>query len=96
VKNSKGSEVTVEGIMQKIREEVETKRTVSADTPSPQKTKVEIRNPRAAGLLGDTSFSGMSDRGMLWQYGTKYAHVIKKNPIVNKIAEKCYWYLAGK
>ena len=84
--------------MQKIEEEVEKRRTVSDDALSQRDTKVEIRNPEVTRIEGDSPSAKQSDRGVikriLWKYGTKYAAVIKRIPVVNKFAEKYYWKLA--
>lgn len=71
-------EITTEKIKERIRENLRK-----------AKQPLEIKSSKKT---GDSTKSRIDS--FLWKYGTRYAKIIKKVPVLKNIAEKHYWRLA--
>ena len=93
--------ITVEKIKERINENLRRAKEQYHDS----KTKVlsEKIEPTSAhgsmpskALITEKTDNGIKSHidGFLWKYGTRYAKIIKKIPVLKNIAEKHYWRLA--
>jgi SAM-dependent methyltransferase len=81
--------ISVNDIMERIRREVEGRK-----KPSPKETPQEVLHLASHPSSAETDQPGLSLDDFLWKYGTKYAKMINKIPILKNIAKKQYWRLA--
>ncbi|HXX57177.1 MAG TPA: hypothetical protein VEI96_04195 [Thermodesulfovibrionales bacterium] len=96
--NLKGPEISVNEIMQTIKERLEKRRTSSHLERSDDERERSMGNSEGDLFLDQGDFHKPCDKGvmgnLLWKYGTKYAFFFKRVPIIKNIAEKWYWKLA--
>jgi hypothetical protein len=79
-------DVNIEEIMKKIKEEVAHRKRLSGFQTG--------KEAEAEPLQEAIKASPPAPQGFLWKFGTKYASLIKRIPIVRQIAEKWYWRMA--
>lgn len=87
MKESHIREIDAEELMCRIREELARHENLVAGQPQQNIIQVSIHLPP---VVNPEDSRSMLDN-FLWKYGHKYASLIKKIPVLKKIAEKYYW-----
>ena len=89
------SEIPIEEIMQKIKEEATKKKNLKPQEEVTQNISIEHHFPETTPIIKATTENTQVDK-FLWKYGTRYAKIINKIPLLKSIAKKQYMELARK
>ena len=89
------SEIPIEEIMQKIKEEATKRKSLKPQEEVTQNISIEHHFPETTPIIKATTENTQADR-FLWKYGNRYAKIINKIPILKNIAKKQYMELARK
>ena len=87
------SEIHVEEIMEKIKEEVARRKNLKPQEEVPQNISITRKFSETPSLTKATTENIRVDR-FLWKYGTRYAKIISKIPFLKRMAQKQYLRLA--
>lgn len=92
---SNAREISIEEIMQRIREEAARRKRANLSEEISMDKSVGPEVSETATITNETTANTRIDR-FLWKYGTRYAKMINKIPVLKNISEKQYLRLVLK